>query len=143
MLKVPVASACASRSNFERVAHAGIVVVLGGLMASWLAAQPAIAGSSVRPRIGQASWYGPGFANRKTASGQRFDPNGLTCAHKTMPLGTQVRVTNLRNGRSVMVTVNDRGPYRGRRELDLSFGAARHIGLLERGVERVLIEPVL
>ena len=115
-----------------------------GLVMFCAAAVPSPANAApVRTRIGQASWYGPGFANRKTASGQRFDPNGLTGAHKTMPLGTQVRVTNLRNGRSVMVTINDRGPYRGRRELDLSYGAARRIGLLERGVERVLIEPVL
>ena len=140
MSKMPVASV---RGWFR---PAGTAVVLSGLVAigsCLVAAAPASAGGGIRPRIGQASWYGPGFANRKTASGQRFDPNGLTGAHKTMPLGTHVRVTNLRNGRSVMVTINDRGPYRGRRELDLSYGAARRIGLLERGVERVLIEPVL
>lgn len=119
---------------------AGILSVTAALL---LGPSMVQAETTVRPRVGQASWYGPGFANRKTASGQRFDPNGLTGAHKTMPLGTQVRVTNLRNGRSVMVTINDRGPYKGRRELDLSYGAARRIGLTERGVERVLIEPVL
>lgn len=122
---------------------AGILSVAALSAVALFGPRVAHAETAVRPRVGQASWYGPGFANRKTASGQRFDPNGLTGAHKTMPLGTQVRVTNLRNGRSVMVTINDRGPYKGRRELDLSYGAARRIGLTERGVERVLIEPVM
>ena len=130
MIRMPVASSCG-------------LFVIAGVLAWSLGSSAALAGESARPRIGQASWYGPGFANRKTASGQRFDPNGLTGAHKTMRLGSQVRVTNLRTGRSVTVTINDRGPYIGRRELDLSYGAARRIGLLERGVERVLIEPVL
>lgn len=136
MCKMPVASA---RGVISRVLSISLLV----FVSTWAVPSISRADTSVRPRIGQASWYGPGFANRKTASGVRFDPNGLTAAHKTMRLGTQVRVTNLRNGRSVMVTINDRGPYRGRRELDLSLGAAKRIGLLERGVERVLIEPVL
>jgi peptidoglycan lytic transglycosylase len=87
-----------------------------------------------------ASWYGPGFSGRKTASGERFDPRGLTAAHKTLPLGTKIRVTNPRTGASVLLTVTDRGPYVGRRELDLSRAAAREVGILGSGVAPVLLE---
>jgi rare lipoprotein A len=87
-----------------------------------------------------ASWYGEQFSGRKTASGTRFNPRELTAAHKTLPLGTKVRVTNPRTGASVLVTVTDRGPYIGRRELDLSKAAAREVGILTRGVAPVLIE---
>ena len=93
-------------------------------------------------KIGQASWYGQEFDRRLTASGERFDPGLLTGAHRTLPLGSRVRVTNLHNGRSVLVTINDRGPYFGRREIDLSYGAARVLGMLHRGVARVRIELV-
>lgn len=87
-----------------------------------------------------ASWYGDQFSGRKTASGVRFDPRELTAAHKTLPLGTKIRVTNPRTGASILVTVTDRGPYAGRRELDLSRAAAREVGILTRGVAQVLIE---
>ena len=91
---------------------------------------------------GSASWYGDEFADRPTASGERYDPDKLTGAHRTLPLGSRVRVTNLVNGRSVLVTINDRGPYRRRREIDLSYGAARALGMIHRGVTRVRIELV-
>jgi len=91
---------------------------------------------------GHASWYGEEFARRPTASGERYDPGKLTGAHRTLPLGSRVRVTNLQNGRSVLVTINDRGPYAGRRAIDLSYGAARALGMIERGVTRVRIERV-
>jgi rare lipoprotein A len=87
-----------------------------------------------------ASWYGEQFSGRKTASGDRFDPKRLTAAHKTLPLGTRVRVTNPRTGASVVVKINDRGPYVGRREIDLSHAAAREVGILNRGVAPVLLE---
>lgn len=86
---------------------------------------------------GVASWYGSESGNR-TAMGTRFRPQGLTAAHKTLPLPTKVRVTNLRNGRSVDVVVNDRGPFKKNRLIDLSHGAAKKIGL--RGLTRVKIE---
>jgi rare lipoprotein A len=89
---------------------------------------------------GQASWYGDEFARRQTASGEPFDPGKLTGAHRTLPLGTRVRVTNLVNGRSVLITINDRGPFLPRRDIDLSYGAARALGMLRRGVARVRIE---
>jgi rare lipoprotein A len=105
---------------------------------------PATAGdaTSFDAKIVHASWYGEAFARRPTASGQLFDPNKLTGAHRTLPMGTRLRVTNLHNGRTVMVTINDRGPYVRPRELDLSYGAARVLGMIRRGVARVRIEPI-
>ncbi|MEO1095536.1 MAG: septal ring lytic transglycosylase RlpA family protein [Cyanobacteria bacterium J06638_28] len=89
---------------------------------------------------GQASWYGPGFHGRRTANGEVFNQNAMTAAHRTLPFGTQIRVTNLRNNRQVIVRVNDRGPFTGGRILDLSAGSARAIGLDRAGVGPVRIE---
>ena len=86
-------------------------------------------------RTGLASWYGPGFEGQLTASGEPYDPYGYTVAHKRMRLGTELVVSY--GGRSVRVTVNDRGPYVGGRDLDLSQGAAEHIGLTHAGVDYV------
>lgn len=86
---------------------------------------------------GVASWYGAESGNR-TASGARFDPRGLTAAHKTLPIPSKVRVTNLRNGRSVEVVVNDRGPFKANRLIDLSKGAAEQIGM--SGLTEVSVE---
>jgi len=93
-----------------------------------------------QPKLGRASYYGPGFAGRRTASGDVFHPEELTAAHRFLPLGTKVRVTNLHNGRSVLVTINDRGPYIRGRALDLSLGAARELGMVGRGVADVLMQ---
>lgn len=89
---------------------------------------------------GVASWYGPAFQGRRTASGEVYDQERLTAAHQTLPFGTRVRVTNLENGRHVVVRINDRGPFKKRRILDLSRAAAREIGMLGRGTARVRIE---
>lgn len=86
---------------------------------------------------GMASYYGRHLKGARTASGQRFDPDALTCAHRTLPFGTQVQVTNPANGESVVVTVNDRGPFHGNRVIDLSDAAAEEIGLLARGSGKV------
>jgi rare lipoprotein A len=91
---------------------------------------------------GPVSWYGPGFAGRKTASGERFDPQELTMAHRTLPLGTRVRVENPRNDRSVIVRVNDRGPYKGARVADLSRAAAERLGMVEDGVIEARLQVV-
>jgi rare lipoprotein A len=93
-------------------------------------------------RVGHvtASWYGPKFHGRLTASGERFDMNALTCAHKRLSFGTVLRVTYVKTGRSVRVVVNDRGPFVRGRDLDLSRAAARHIGLDADGVGKVLVE---
>jgi rare lipoprotein A len=89
---------------------------------------------------GVVSWYGERFHNRPTASGELFDIADLTMAHPSLPFGTKVRVTNLRNGRSVVVRVNDRGPFVGSRIADLSQAAAASIGMLSRGLARARIE---
>ncbi|MBE9079744.1 septal ring lytic transglycosylase RlpA family protein [Romeria aff. gracilis LEGE 07310] len=89
---------------------------------------------------GIASWYGPGFHGRRSASGEVFNQNAMTAAHRTLPFGTRVRVTNLNNNRQVIVRVNDRGPYSGRRVIDLSAAAARAIGLTSSGVGPVQLE---
>jgi rare lipoprotein A len=89
---------------------------------------------------GYATWYGE---SQQTASGERFDPNGMTAAHRTLPLGTRVRVTNTRNGRSVQVRNNDRGPFGHRdRIIDLSKAAARVLHMLDAGVVPVTVEVV-
>jgi rare lipoprotein A len=88
-------------------------------------------------QTGRASWYGPGFHGKRTASGERFDKHAYTAAHRTLPHGTRVRVTNLANGRSVTVRINDRGPFARGRVLDLSYAAARDIGMIGTGTAQV------
>ena len=92
--------------------------------------------------VGLASWYGKYFQGRTTASGEPFDMNDLTAASMTLPLGSYAKVTNLRNGRWILVKINDRGPVVPGRILDLSYGAAQMLNMSGRGVERVKIEPV-
>ncbi len=89
---------------------------------------------------GVASFYGPGLEGHLTASGERFDPEAMTAAHRTLPFGARVRVTNLDNGRSVVVRINDRGPYAHERVIDVSLAAARRLEMLHRGVARVRLE---
>ncbi len=91
---------------------------------------------------GKASYYGPGFHGQTTASGETFDQNELVAAHKKLPFGTLVEVTNLENGESVTVRINDRGPYKPGRIIDLSVEAARRIDLLHDGVTTVEIAEV-
>ncbi len=87
-----------------------------------------------------ASWYGPGFHGRLTASGEPFDQYAMTAAHRELRLGTRVRVTNMKNGRAVVVKINDRGPYVLGREIDLSRGAADVLGFTHQGLAKVCIE---
>jgi hypothetical protein len=94
------------------------------------------------PGVVTASWYGPGLSGHRTSSGERFDPNRLTAASRTLPLGSVVRVTNVSNGRSVNVRINDRGPFVRGRSLDLSHRAAQKIGLTAKGVGRVKVTKV-
>jgi peptidoglycan lytic transglycosylase len=124
------------------VLHRSIVAAMVLSLPLWPAIVRGDALVAPPSKVGRASWYGAEFARRRTASGTPFDPASFTGAHRTLPLGSKVRITNLRNGRSVLVTINDRGPFRHRREIDVSFGAARALGMLGRGVERVLIEPL-
>ena len=91
---------------------------------------------------GGASWYGPGFFGNRTANGEVFRPGTMTAAHRTLPFGTKVKVTNLRNGRSAIVRINDRGPFHGNRIIDLAHGAAQNLGLVASGVAQVRLEVV-
>jgi rare lipoprotein A len=93
-------------------------------------------------QVGVASYYAAKFENRKTADGERFKSNGFTAAHRTLPLGTMVRVINLENHRSVIVRINDRGPFMRKRIIDLSPAAARALGIRDQGLMRVRIEAV-
>ena len=97
----------------------------------------------IRPTsVGIASYYSNGLTGKKTASGERYDPNKLTAAHKTLPIGTIVKVTNLGNNKQVVVKINDRGPYVRGRIIDLSYSAARQLGMLKDGITKVKIEVV-
>jgi rare lipoprotein A len=89
---------------------------------------------------GEASWYGPGFYGNRTANGEVYRPGSMTAAHPNLPFGTRVKVTNLNNGRSEIVRINDRGPYVGGRIIDLSETAANSLGMLNSGVAPVKIQ---
>ncbi len=88
----------------------------------------------------KASWYGPGFHGRTTANGEKYDMNGISVAHKSLPFGTWLRITNLKNNQLVFVRVNDRGPYIDGREIDLSLGAAKALAMTDQGVATVKME---
>ena len=134
--------------------------LLAGIATTLLLALPleAVPGSSWRParrrplgistsearsvQYGLASWYGARFRGRLTASGTPFDDNKLTAAHRTLPLGTKVKVTNLKNGRSVVLRVTDRGPYVRGRLIDVSHAAADCLGFMHRGLAHVRVAVV-
>ena len=97
---------------------------------------------AVKPQVGIASWYGKDHNGRVTASGEVFDASKLTAAHRSLPFNTEVKVTNLRNGKSVKVVINDRGPGIKGRAIDLSERAAKQIGMTRKGLARVRIEPL-
>jgi len=92
--------------------------------------------------IGVASWYGEEFQGNETASGEIYDLNGLTAAHLTLPFGTIVRVTNLKNNKNILLRINDRGPYIGGRIIDVSLAAAKRLGFVYEGITQVRIEVV-
>lgn len=110
--------------NHSRLRHLSL------LLALWLSAGGCAPKAT---QTGVASWYGPGFRGKPTASGERFRPARRTAAHKTLPFGTVLRVEHADNGRSVRVRINDRGPFVQGRVLDLSRGAARRIGMIDEG----------
>jgi rare lipoprotein A len=91
-------------------------------------------------QIGKGSWYGKKFQGKPTASGEPFNMYALTAAHKTLPFNTMIKVTNLKNNRSVIVRVNDRGPYSGGRIIDLSYLAAKKLGYVKKGVAKLKIK---
>jgi rare lipoprotein A len=114
-------------------------LLAAGLLA--LAATPAFAGQAKIQGEGIASFYGREHHGGPTASGERFNMNAMTAAHRTAPLGSRLKVTNLRNGKSVVVRINDRGPYIKGRVIDLSRGAADVLGFTGAGLTRVALEP--
>ncbi|MFP3940388.1 MAG: septal ring lytic transglycosylase RlpA family protein [Thermoanaerobaculia bacterium] len=119
-----------------------IVVLAGAALAGALVLVVACISTSGHPdgevlERGVASWYGPDFHGRTTANGERYDMHGLTAAHRTLPFGTELLVRNLDNGRTCRVRVNDRGPFVRNRILDLSYGAARELGMVGPGTARV------
>jgi len=120
----------------RRRAPAGTALALAALA---LACGPFVA-ARAGTEEGLVSWYGARFHDRPTASGEPFDSRALTMAHPTLPFGTRVRVTNLRNGRSVIVRVNDRGPQVAARIADLSMAAAERLGMIRRGLARARLE---
>ena len=93
-------------------------------------------------QCGGASWYGPGFNGKKAASGQIFNENAMTAAHRSLPFGTKVMVTDQRTGNQIQVTINDRGPFHGSRIIDLSKGAASKLGFQNRGTTSVCLSQL-
>lgn len=131
----------------KRILHATAAAALASTLLAMplsvdrAAAHPAAeAAAGIHAATVHASWYGPGFHGRRTANGERYDMHGLTAAHKTLPFGTKVRVTNVANGKSVVVRINDRGPFVRGRTIDLSRGAAQAVGMLGAGVAQVRLE---
>ena len=104
--------------------------------------KPHVIASSGHARQGTASWYGSRFHGKRTANGERYDMYSLTAAHKTLPLSSYVQVTNLKNNRSVIVRINDRGPYHSNRVMDLSYAAAKQLGIHSAGTGTISITPV-
>ena len=121
------------RRSLRKLAGFSSIVLTATLALSALPIEASARGN----QVGKASWYGPGFHGKKTASGKRFNQHALTAAHRHWPLGTRARVTNLKNGKAVTVTINDRGPYRGGRVIDLSRAAAQRLAM--DGTARVSI----
>jgi rare lipoprotein A len=105
-----------------------------------LTATPVVEIKPLRVWSGMVSWYGAQFDGRQTASGQPFDMFALTAAHPSLPLGSIVRIVNVRTGRSQIVRINDRGPFVDEREMDVSYLVAQRLGLLDRGVSRMRME---
>jgi rare lipoprotein A len=130
----------------ERRGGSAAVPAVVMALAALLAASPTGQGPQFPDTVpewvqqGRVSWYGPGFHGRRTANGEVFDTHELTMAHRSLPMGTSVRVTNLENGRSVVLRVNDRGPYVRGRVADLSHAAAERLGFVDEGVVPARIE---
>lgn len=107
-----------------------------------VASAPLLPMPAAAQSVGHASFYGKELAGRKTASGERFSPGGMTAAHRSLAFGTRLKLTNIRNGRSVVVRINDRGPFVRGRVLDVSLGAAQVLGFVANGTAQLRIEPV-
>jgi len=133
-----------ARMNWRILPAAALCAVLAGCIAPPPPPPPPAPVAPANPlrfsESGVASWYGDDFNDRLTASGEKFNMNSMTAAHRTLPLNTVVRVTNLENGKTVLVRINDRGPYAKGRIIDLSAAAARKLGMRDEGTARVRLE---
>ena len=139
-----MSSALTRRASARRWLYLAVTVVL--VLIAGCATPPRAAARRAAPggggAVGVASYYAAKYHGRTTASGETFDNGKLTAAHRTLPFGTTVRVTNLTNGRSVVVRVNDRGPFVAGRIIDLSRAAAQRLDMIEAGLARVKVEPL-
>lgn len=131
-------------ATFLRLAAALILTgVMAGCGATPRVIRPPVSEDLLRPlQTGYASWYGKAHQGRRTTSGETYDMNKFTAAHPALPMGTRLLITNLKNGRSVTVRVNDRGPFIDGRIVDLSYAAAREVGAIGEGVVPVRIRVV-
>jgi len=129
------------RFRVERLLILLVSIALAGACAGRRAPTTAPA-AKPGTEVGLASWYGKAHQGKRTASGERFDMHALTAAHRTLAFGTIVRVTDLASGRSVKVRINDRGPFRDGRIIDLSYAAASKLGMVARGTARVEITVI-
>jgi rare lipoprotein A len=132
----------------DRVRIELLPILLASIVVAGACAQHKAPSASPAPverrhvETGQASWYGKAHQGKLTASGERFDMHALTAAHRTLPFGTIVRVKHLKSGKSVNVRINDRGPFRSGRIIDLSYEAARRLGIVSRGAARVELSVI-
>ncbi|MGH8525670.1 MAG: septal ring lytic transglycosylase RlpA family protein [Gammaproteobacteria bacterium] len=117
-----------------------VLAILAFFGGRWVTARGMAHNVPAFEQVGIASWYGPGFHGKETANGEIFNQDELTAAHRTLPLGAEVAVTNVTNGRSIKVEINDRGPYIKGRVIDLSRAAAIRLGMKDAGLARVQIQ---
>ena len=121
---------CNKERKLESMTKASTALAITALLLGCALGGPSASAEETQPiQTGAASWYGPGLHGKRTANGETFNTNALTAAHKTLPFGTQVRVKNERTGKSVVVRINDRGPYAHGRVIDLSKAAAEAVGI--------------
>ncbi|GAV19819.1 rare lipoprotein A [Mariprofundus micogutta] len=151
LLSATLLTACGSKHKVSKAERPGGPVLPDGSGGSYKTGNPyQVAGRWYRPmpgvssydESGVASWYGSDFHGKRTANGERYDMYTLSAAHKTLPMPTLVRVTNLENGRFVIVRVNDRGPFVKNRLIDLSYAAAKELGYTEKGTTRVRVQTL-
>jgi rare lipoprotein A len=133
-LRSGLAAAVLVLSTGNVLAQASAASAAASAPAATAAAAPAATAGAMASETGKIAWYGSKFTGRKTASGEAFNPNALTMAHKTLPFGTRVKITNPKNNKSVTVRVNDRGPTQDDRVGDVSYAVARKLGMLKSGV---------
>ncbi|MEO5361052.1 MAG: septal ring lytic transglycosylase RlpA family protein [Nitrospirota bacterium] len=129
--------------SFMLIVVSSVVVLAVGLYAVPSEAKKTVAKKSVSKKYAAASWYGKEYHGRRTSSGVIYDMNSAQAAHKTLPFGTNLRVTNLRNGKSTKVKITDRGPFTKSRDVDLSYKSAKDIGIVNSGVAKVKIDYIL